>query len=62
MNPSLRSGIFGDLPLNTHRGYNSFNNTLVFRDETLDLNEVFAALENIVNNCKPYSLLAKSTR
>jgi hypothetical protein len=61
MNPSLRSGIF-DLPLNTHRGYNSFNNTLVFRDETFDLNEVFAALENIVNNCKPYSLLANSTR
>lgn len=60
MNPSLRNGIF-DLPLNTHRGYNSFDNTLVFRDETFDLNEVFVALENIVNNCKPFSLLANST-
>jgi hypothetical protein len=62
MNPSLSSGIFGHLPLNTHRGYNAFNNTLVFRDETLDLNEVFVALENIVDNCKPHSLLANSTR
>ena len=62
MNPSLRSGIFGDLPLNAHRGYNAFNNTLVFRDETLDLNEVFAALENLANNCKPYSLLVNSKR
>ncbi|MES2112599.1 MAG: hypothetical protein V4577_27845 [Bacteroidota bacterium] len=62
MNPSLRSRIFDDLPLNTHRGYNAFNNTLVFRDETLDLNEVFVALENLVDNCKPYSLLANSTR
>ena len=60
MNPSLSSRIFGDLPLNIHRGYNAFNNTLIFRDETLDLNEVFVALEDIVNNCKPYSLLAKS--
>lgn len=32
MNPSLRSS---DFPLYTHRGYNSFNNTLVFRDEVL---------------------------
>lgn len=39
MNPSLRSGIFNDPPLNTHRGYNSFNNSLVFRNETLDLNK-----------------------
>ncbi len=62
MNPSLRSGIFDDLPLNTHRGYNSFNNTVVFRGETFDLDEVFVALENLVNNCKPYSLLAKSER
>jgi len=62
MNPSLRSEIFDDAPLNTHRGYNSFNNTIVFRDETLDLNEVFVALDNIVNTCKPYSLLANSSR
>ncbi|MBB6111267.1 hypothetical protein SAMN05421821_11177 [Mucilaginibacter lappiensis] len=56
MNPSLTSGIFGDLPLNTHRGYNSFNNTLVFRDEMLDLNEILVALDDLLTNCKPYSL------
>ena len=56
MSPSLNSGLFGDLPLNTHRGYNSFNNTLVFRDETLDLNEIMIALDDLLNNCKPYSL------
>jgi hypothetical protein len=54
MNPSLNSGIFGNRPLNTHRGYNSFNNTLVFRNETLDLNEVLTALDDILNNCKSY--------
>lgn len=54
MNPSLNSGIFGNLPLNTHRGYNSFNNTLVFRDETLDLNKVLSALDNILQNCTSY--------
>jgi hypothetical protein len=51
MNPSLRSGIFNDPPLNTHRGYNSFNNSLVFRNETLYLDEVLMALDNILNNC-----------
>jgi len=54
MNPSFRSGVFGDPPLNTHRGYNSFDNTLVFRDEILDLNELLMALDNILNNCKSY--------
>jgi hypothetical protein len=54
MNPSLRSGLFGNPALNTHRGYNSFNNTLIFRGETLDLNAVLMALENILNNCKSY--------
>jgi hypothetical protein len=54
MNPSLRSGIFNDPPLNTHRGYNSFNNSLVFRNETLYLDEVLTALDNILNNCKSY--------
>ncbi len=56
MNPSLRSGIFNDPPLNTHRGYNSFNNSLVFRNETLYLDEIFEALGDILNNCKPYTL------
>ena len=57
MNPSLNSGILGDGPLDTHRGYNSFNNTLVFRGETFDLDSVLTALEDILNNCKPYSLI-----
>lgn len=56
MNPSLSSGIFGDSDLTTHRGYNSFNNTLVFRGEMLDLNAVLMALETVLNNCKPYYL------
>ena len=57
MNPHFNSGLFGYIPSYTHRGYNSFNNTLVFRDETLDLSELFMALENIVNSCKPYALM-----
>ena len=48
MNPSLH----GSGTNNTHRGYNSFNNTLLFRGELLDLNEILKALEEIRNNCK----------
>jgi hypothetical protein len=48
MNPSLR----GSGTNNTHRGYNSFNNTLLFRGELLDLDEVLEALEKIHYNCK----------
>jgi hypothetical protein len=54
MNPSFRSEISNAPPLNTHRGYNSFNNSLVFRNETLYLNEVLTALDNIHNNCQSY--------
>lgn len=50
MNPSLS----GRGTNNTHRGYNSFNNTIVFRGELLDLNEVLKALEIIHNSCKQY--------
>jgi hypothetical protein len=57
MNPSLRSETFGFPALNTHRGYNSFNNSLVFRNEILYLDEIFEALDNILNNCKPYCLI-----
>lgn len=50
MNPSLpRSGTN-----NTHRGYNTFNNTIVFRGELLDLNEVLKAIEIIQHSCKLY--------
>lgn len=49
MNPS-----FAGSETNTHRGYNSFNNTLVFRGELLDLDEVIKALEKIYNSCKQY--------
>lgn len=53
MNPSLT----GRFDLGSHRGYNSFNNTLIFRGESLDLGEVLKALEEILNNCKPYALV-----
>jgi hypothetical protein len=52
MNPSLR----GTTASRDHRGYNSFNNTLIFRGESLDLGKVLKALEDILDNCKPYTL------
>lgn len=51
MNPSL-DGFNG----NEHRGYNSFDNSLIFRGERLDLNEVLTALTSIKKNCKLYVL------
>lgn len=51
MNPS-----FPERNLNTHRGYNSFNNTLEFRGEILDLNAILIAMEKIFENCKSYTL------
>ena len=53
MNPSFRGASIA----NVDRGYNSFNNTLIFRGEVLDLNNIFKALEEILNNCKPYTKL-----
>lgn len=55
MNPSLRGIV--SMPSCDHRGYNSFNNTLIFRGEVLDLNEILKALKEILNNCRPYSLI-----
>lgn len=52
MNPSIRGGFGG----NDHRGYNSFDNSLMFRGERLDLNKVLAALVEVHNNCKLYVL------
>lgn len=52
MNPSLR----GSMATNDHRGYNSFNNTLIFRGELLNLNEVLDALGALLNSCRPYVL------
>lgn len=58
MNPSLRGSFFGEtFASNDHRGYNSFNNTLMFRGESLDLGEVLNALKAILDNCKPYTLI-----
>jgi hypothetical protein len=51
MNPS-----FPGRNLNSHRGYNSFNNTLEFRGEILNLNDILKALELIFENCKIYTL------
>jgi hypothetical protein len=50
MNPSLP----GSGTNNTHRGYNTFNNTIVFRGELLDLNEILKALEIIQHSCEQY--------
>ena len=52
INPSLGESSAN----NTHRGYNSFNNTLVFRGKSLDLTAILNALDEIHNNCKPYVL------
>ncbi|MGN6212028.1 hypothetical protein [Parafilimonas sp.] len=52
MNPSLRGGFDG----NDHRGYNSFDNSLMFRGERLDLNNVLDALLEVHKNCKLYVL------
>ena len=52
MNPSLR----GFMATGDHRGYNTFNNTLIFRGESLDLSEVLNALEEILENCRPYAM------
>ena len=51
MNPS-----FPRRNLNSHRGYNSFNNTLEFRGEILDLDAILTAMEKIFENCKQYTL------
>ena len=48
MNPTLT----GFMSSSVNRGYNSFNNTLVFRGETLDLNEVLKALEVVFEKCQ----------
>jgi hypothetical protein len=53
MNPSLSGNMLSD---NSHRSYNSFNSTLIFRGESFDLTEVLKALEEIYENCKPYVL------
>ncbi len=56
MNPSLTAPSFPEYTSKNHRGYNSFNNTLIFRGESLDLSEVLKALSEILSNCKPYAL------
>jgi hypothetical protein len=52
MNPSLR----GPMSTNDHRGYNSFNNTLIIRGELLDLEKVLNALNEIRHSCSHYVL------
>ena len=52
MNPSLQ----GFMTFSVHRGNNTFNKTLIFRGESLDLNAALKALEELLNNCKPYVL------
>lgn len=51
MNPSLSGR-----QLRSHRGYNSFNNTLEFRGQVLDLDKVLISLAEILSKCKAYCL------
>lgn len=53
MNPSFRESTV----TNVHRGYNSFDNTLLFRGKSFDLNELSKVLDSILDNCKPYVLI-----
>ena len=53
MNLSLR----GTMATKDHRGYNSHNNTLIFRGQSLDLNEVLNALKEILDNCRLHVLI-----
>jgi hypothetical protein len=48
MNPSMT--FFG--PRTCHRGYNTSNNTLVIRGETLELNDVINAVKEIKTKCE----------
>ncbi|WP_242120280.1 hypothetical protein [Aestuariivivens sediminicola] len=48
INPSLSSSIGSSC----HRGYNTFNNTLVIHGEILDLNEIVDAVEQVKLKCK----------
>ncbi|WP_067029224.1 hypothetical protein [Allomuricauda sp. CP2A] len=48
MNPSLYLSI-GE---SCHRGYNSFDNTLIIHGEILDLNDIVDAVEQIKLKCK----------
>lgn len=52
INPWPREGFDN----NEHRGYNSFDNSIVFRGERLDLNKVLVALVEVHKNCKKYVL------
>ncbi len=49
--------IFGNFPENHHRAYNQVDRIVTFRGETLNLNEVLNALEEIRLNCRPYTLV-----
>lgn len=52
INPSLQ----GSMGSSSHRGYNSFNNTLVFRGVSLNLSEILEALGKILDACRQYTL------
>ncbi len=54
MNPSLYT--LGAMPTNINRGYNSFNNTLIFRGESLDLEAILNALKEVRARCSEYGL------
>ena len=57
MNPSLMNPLLKQYDYGiANRGYNSFNNTLVFRNKTLDLNELKSALLEVRKRCLGFVL------
>ena len=56
MNPSMYHRSQG-MSNNSHRGYNSYNDTLVFRGESLDLSAVLQALQEVKFSCRYYTLI-----
>jgi hypothetical protein len=49
--------IWGNIPENHHRAYNAVDRIVTFRGESLNLNEVLKALEEIRLKCKPFILM-----
>ena len=55
INPSLYRS---DITLATiHRGYNTYNQTVIFRGELFDLKKVLQALQEIKSECKKYTIV-----
>jgi hypothetical protein len=49
--------IWGETHENHHRAYNQVKRIVTFRGETLNLNDVLGAIEEIQSKCSPYAVL-----